>query len=240
MSGLAKYFEEEGLATTLIALVRRQAEEVAPPRALWVSFPLGRPFGEAGDPAFQTRVIRAALALFDRDEGPILEDYPEAMPAPAEEANAWVCPVRFPKPATADRDRPLAPLMAELEGLKPWYALSRERRGRSTVGASGLTPEEALRFLEAWRRGERPESPRSEVTAGDMLRLASEDLKAYYGEAATAQPGRVAGDVLSDWFWHETVLADLLQDLRRVCLAEGEGPIFDVGDFMLVPEAYQR
>ena len=50
MSGLAKYFEEEGLATTLIALVRGQAEAVAPPRALWVSFPLGRPFGVADGP----------------------------------------------------------------------------------------------------------------------------------------------------------------------------------------------
>ena len=117
MSGLAKYFEEEGLATTLIALVRGQAEAVAPPRALWVPFPLGRPFGEAGDPAFQKRVIRAALALFDRDAGPVLEDHGEAMPAA--DAEAWVCPVRFARPAVAAEDRPLAALVAELEGLKP-------------------------------------------------------------------------------------------------------------------------
>ena len=108
------------------------------------------------------------------------------------------------------------------------------------MGASGLAPEEALRFLAAWQRGERPASPRAEVTAEDMLRLASEDLKAYYGEAASAQPGRVAGDALADWFWQETALAGLLHDLREVCLAEGAGPVFDVGDFMLVPEAYRR
>ena len=51
MSGLAKFLEDEGLATTLIALVREQAADVAPPRALWVPFELGRPFGAPDDGA---------------------------------------------------------------------------------------------------------------------------------------------------------------------------------------------
>ena len=51
-----------------------------PPRALWVSFPLGRPLGKPRDSAFQHRVIKAALDLLNRSKGPILEDYPEDAP----------------------------------------------------------------------------------------------------------------------------------------------------------------
>ena len=62
MSALAHYFEEEGLATTAIALVRHHAERIRPPRALWVPFELGRPLGAPDEPDFQKRVLRAALA----------------------------------------------------------------------------------------------------------------------------------------------------------------------------------
>ena len=61
MCGIAYYLESEGIMTTGIALVRENAEALQPPRMLWVSFPLGRPLGKPGDPAFQKRVILGAL-----------------------------------------------------------------------------------------------------------------------------------------------------------------------------------
>ena len=66
MSALGHYLEEEGIATVAIALIRPQAENTKPPRALWVPFELGRPFCPPGDPAFQRRVILAALRLLER------------------------------------------------------------------------------------------------------------------------------------------------------------------------------
>ena len=48
---LAHFFEEEGLPTTQISLIRLHTEITKPPRALWVSFELGRPLGVPGDPA---------------------------------------------------------------------------------------------------------------------------------------------------------------------------------------------
>ena len=65
MSALGHYIEEEGIATVAIALVRPQAERTRPPRALWVPFELGRPFGPPNDPAFQKQVILAALRLLE-------------------------------------------------------------------------------------------------------------------------------------------------------------------------------
>ncbi|PPR23423.1 MAG: hypothetical protein CFH39_00667 [Alphaproteobacteria bacterium MarineAlpha10_Bin2] len=63
MGGLAHYLEEEGLATTQISLIRLHSEKTRPPRALWVPFELGRPFGPPNDVPFQRRVLMATLEL---------------------------------------------------------------------------------------------------------------------------------------------------------------------------------
>ena len=53
MGGLGHYFESEGIASTQISLVRVHTENIKPPRALWVPFELGRPFGVPNDSDFQ-------------------------------------------------------------------------------------------------------------------------------------------------------------------------------------------
>jgi len=63
VSALGHYLEEAGIATVAISLIRPQTEHTKPPRALWVPFELGRPFGPPNDPPFQRRVILAALRL---------------------------------------------------------------------------------------------------------------------------------------------------------------------------------
>ena len=65
MSALGHYLEEEGIATAAISLIRPQTERTKPPRALWVPFELGRPFGPPSDPAFQKRVVVSALRLLE-------------------------------------------------------------------------------------------------------------------------------------------------------------------------------
>ncbi len=88
MSALGHYLEEEGIATVAVVLIRPQAENTKPPRALWVPFELGRPFGPPNDPAFQKRVILAALGMLVEDGGPVRiidfpDDDPRARPDPA-------------------------------------------------------------------------------------------------------------------------------------------------------------
>ena len=87
MGGLAHYLEGDGLATTQISLIREHTERMRPPRALWVSFELGRPLGVPDDAAFQTRVVMAALDLLSAEEGPVLADFPED--APQADDLAW-------------------------------------------------------------------------------------------------------------------------------------------------------
>ena len=108
MGALAHFIETRGVATTQISLVREHTVAMTPPRALWVPFELGRPLGVPGDRAFQTRVLKAALALFEADSGPVLLDYAEEVPRRADSdgvIEGWVCPVRLPPPEAAAGSR---------------------------------------------------------------------------------------------------------------------------------------
>ena len=121
MCAISYYLERDNIMTTGISLVRENAASMAPPRSLWVPFPLGRPLGVANDPDFQHRVIAAALKLFNSTDGPVLEDFPEDAPIRQAES-ALACPVTFIKSATTAtswQDR----LGRELNTLKPWHDL---------------------------------------------------------------------------------------------------------------------
>ena len=199
MCALSYYLEREGLATTGISLVRENTASMQPPRALWVSFALGRPLGVPGDAAFQHSVIAAALELLDRPAGPVLEDYPEDAPAVATEDGA-ACPISFAQPEDDAGDWESA-LRRELAELMPWYDLARRRRGgRTLVAVSTETPEVNARTLgRLLDEGERPTDLR-------WLKRAVEDLKALYLEAMTAQPGRHDAAAVQRQFWQTSRL----------------------------------
>lgn len=72
----AAVFEEHGISTACIALVRSVAERLRAPRALAVPFDFGVPLGAAGDAPQQRRVLQQLIALLDAaGPGPILRDY---------------------------------------------------------------------------------------------------------------------------------------------------------------------
>lgn len=216
-------------------MVREHTEAISPPRALWVGFPLGRPFGLPGDAPFQRRVLRAALDLFDRADGPLLEDYDRDPPAQAGVDGAgWACPVSLAPPPASEDDLAAA-LVRELRSLLPWYELSRERRGRTTVGAGVLDPESAAAFVGGFLDG-RPDNPAPEQPIEEVFKQCVEDLKALYCEAATARPGAAAPDV-GRWLWDETALGRSLLILRRRLLEGTHAGLRSVAEHFLVPRA---
>ena len=203
MSALAHFLETEGLSTTGISLVREHTEAMAPPRSLWVPFPLGRPLGAAGDAAFQHRVIAAALALFDRPEGPVLEDFPEPAPVGGS-SEPWSCPVRFARAAAGDDVAGTA--RAELAELATWHELATRRRGRTGAVTSGLAVEHCLELVvDACETGRTDDVRR--------LKAAVEDLKIHYGEAVTARPGNPPAGAVDAMLWNESALGRLLRRL---------------------------
>jgi len=233
--GLAHYFEDEGIATTLIALVREHAETMRAPRALWVPFELGRPFGSPGEPAFQRRVVADALALLTSTEGPVvLADFPEDAPGPkAEDDTGWVCPVSFPPPP-GDDTGPVASLLHEIDTLAPWYQLSMDRRGRSLVGVSGKTVKEAARFAASYQ----DEIPTDENgrALSQPFKDAFTDVMAYYSEAGTAQPGRHSSGDTQRWFWQDTAAGHLFLDLRAELMNSSDKRLQFIATKVMLPK----
>ena len=209
MSTLAHYLEDEGVATTLIGLVRNHVERVQPPRALWVPFELGRPVGAPNEPAFQRRVLTAALNLLDREDGPvILENFaaqaPNSAPAPG-----WTCPVDLPAPA-AEPDG--ASLKSEIARVAPHFHAA--AAAGSHAGAAGLELDDLATYAARFIDGERPDSPLEGYSTALAFRFVVDDLKAVYLEAAAAG-GSANSKQLHEWFWDNTVLARALIATRK-------------------------
>ena len=175
-----------------------------PPRALWVSFPLGRPLGKPGDAVFQNKVINAALELLHRPAGPVLEDFPEDAPVVDLEESAPVCPVSFSS-IESELDTWEARLLADLAAVKPWHDLSRRRRGRSLVGVSDRTPDENIAAIG--RLLDEDALPLDDLK---WFKHAVEDLKVLYIEAFTAQPGSYDHEAVHEIFWRDSTLGAAL------------------------------
>jgi hypothetical protein len=214
VSALGHYLEEEGIATVSISLIRPQTENTRPPRALWVPFELGRPFGPPSDPAFQRRVVLAALHMLELADGPVvIEDF--ADDDPRERLDPQWRPPLTASPAVDEGAAIADALEREIAQLDEPYRRSVAERGRTTVGLSGLPIADAGRYIAAWLRGENPASPTSEMSAPLTLRFAVDDLKAYCLEAALAGPGKPSSKQLADWLWNETAAGTAIFALRR-------------------------
>ena len=208
---------------------------MGPPRALWVPFILGRPFGVPGDGQFQQRVLRAALRLLEAPAGPVLEDYAEEAPVPrAEETEGMACPVSFDR--KIDADDLGAALAREIEELAPWHDLAAKRRERTTTGLSGMAMDEAARFVASYLKSS-PEPNLSGMNAGETLKIVCDDLRAYYYEAAAAQPGNPDAHAVLHWFWHDTAAGRAFLALQKICLDSADPSLQVLGGNSLVPRA---
>jgi hypothetical protein len=64
-----------------------------------------------------------------------------------------------------------------------------------------------------------------------------EDLKSYYIEGITAQPGQagISSRLLQDWFWGETVAGKVLLELKKTCEASPDKTMNMIGGHFIVP-----
>ena len=209
-----------------------------PPRALWVPFELGRPLGAPENAEFQHRVLRAALDLLQRPAGPILEDFPDDAPSGPESEVPLACPVSFASDPTtlSDAEALLHAFQAEVDGLRNWYDVAVQRRGRTTANTTGMVPQGVADFLATLARGDEPDNPLPEVSLATTVKMASEDLKAYYNESVSAQPGRATDSLsLASWFWGETAAARVLNEIRKHFMSSDDRERQRLGTGLLVP-----
>jgi hypothetical protein len=241
---LAHFIEEQGVPTAGISLIRPHTEIIKPPRALWVPFELGRPMGPPDNAAFQTRVLMALLDLLEAPSGPLIVDFPDDEPASSDEPAVLSCPVIYTRAADDIRvtDKLEAAFRREMTALRPWYDMSLAKRKRTTVGISGIGLEELGDFIYAAAKGKDPENPRKDLPMPLTIKFAAEDLKAYYNEAITSQPGqeKASSQTLRDWFWNETKAGEVLLELKKVCEASQDKVLSMIGAHFIAPHAVAR
>jgi hypothetical protein len=195
------------------------------PRFLWVPFELGRPFGAPREPDFQRRVLRAALALLEREDGPVvLEDFPEDPPvAPEpEDGEVWSCPVSF-RPTHESEPELVRETLAEISQLAPWHEIYVSRAGRAAPSASGLPHAEVVRGLGALAEGQDAPDLATDLPLVEWVRLGCDDVRTWYLEAARGRPGSVAATELNAWLWEQTAFARLIAK-AAVALARSDDP----------------
>jgi hypothetical protein len=234
VSALGHYLEEEGLATVAISLIRPQTENTKPPRALWVPFELGRPFGPPSAAAFQKRVVLAALRMLERGNGPVLiEDFPDDDPRATHDPT-WRPPFGPAAVTAGPADSVAARLEAEILRLQDAHERWVAQHRRTTVGLSGLPIGDCARYIADWLRGRAPPSPREGFSAPLILRFAVDDVKAYCLEAAAAGSAKPSSRQLGDWFWNESATGAAIHVLREALQASDDDRLkLIVANFMV-------
>lgn len=190
---------------------------------------------------FQRRVLLAALELLNVSEGPVLVDFAEESPGGETGSDyapqGWACPVSFASGIRQEEgpEQLRSAFEREIREFRPWYDLSLERRGRSTV--TDFAPEEGSAFLAAYAFDKTTGSPKTGMPLAVALRLAAQDIKAFYLEAVTARPGSASPSSaeLNRWFWTETAAGHVLRAVKEGCVNEDDKTLRKTGAMLLVP-----
>lgn len=184
--------------------MREVTERQRPPRALYCPFPLGRPLGVPRDPAFQHRVLAAALALLGEQRGPVLADFPETVEQALDQPLACAVPL-----SEAAGDEPAA---AEARGLRAAYLRTVARRGSTNVGRLA-GPDEIPGLLGRFADLAAGASPEEVGLGAEALMPGSSDIRAYYEEAALALADHVPAAGQTDaWLYERTAAGQVLRD----------------------------
>lgn len=220
--------------------MREHAEAIRPPRSLWVPFPLGRPLGVPNDPIFQKRVVISALKLLEYPSGPVLKDFPEDLPSivEVESQEGMACPISFS--LDMSKATQLEKVVAEISQLRAWHDLFIKSHGKTATGVAGEVLEDLAKFVFAWAEGKSRNSFRDDIPLLDALRLACDELKAFYSESVQAQPGTHSIESIQDWFWGQTMAGALLFDLHAAMLKSGDKREMFFADNVLVPRRIQH
>ena len=216
---LARSIEEVGIPTVAIVFIKEHAERVKPPRALWVPFPYGYALGEPNDHLQQTEVIMGSLALLVRDDVPVLEEFPANSNLPPQVLQSSMATKSNNGPQNA---------ADEVTALRGYYERwVEENNGRTMVGLSGVPQRQfrgLIHFMQSYL--EDPGTTYSRIPldmdVGRFLRLASDDLKAFYLEARFCQRPEQTDNELHNWFWGQTSMGELLTNIANKLELDGD------------------
>lgn len=211
-----------------LSLVPQQAKKIAPPRVLSVPFILGRPFGSPEDASFQHRVLDAALGLLTQTDSPIFLEFSEEAPEISESLEEWVCPVSFNK---EKEDGLLQNVKNEIALLRPWFEKKKTISGKTSFGISDFDLEDLAPFIHTFFSEEQ-----NSKSDSFRLKLATDDLNAFYLEAALQQPSVSKISAFENWYWNETAAGELVKKVAIHCQKSLDPGLQKTAKLLIVPE----
>jgi hypothetical protein len=220
--------EAAGLSTVALTSNLVMTERIAPPRALWCDFPLGRPLGVPLDVSFQHRVLAAAFSLLSRIDVPVLERYPEVIHDEAEAPLACPLPPRF--------DAGVHPAVDEARAMRPAWERARAAAGGRTQVGRVLSVDDIPDAIEAFVRVAEG-VPWPEAGIPDDPASALMDVRLYYEEVAVGLSDHVpAARAAESWMYRSTATGALMkQVLEQLAVAIPPFPAL----FYVVPWSQQ-
>jgi hypothetical protein len=214
VSTLAHVFEAAGLATVAFGSIRSHIAGVAPPRGLFCDFPLGRPLGRPGDPAFQHRVLDRALDLVETATEPTLAEFPEAIVD--DEVTVLACPL----PARFD---PAAhPAVDEARALRPAFDRAVARFGNRAGTGRAVATDDIPAAVEAFARIADGTPWKQAGVPGVPARVA-QDIRGYYETAALGLADHTPGAwEATRWFLEATHAGRTIRQAQQRIRDAGE------------------
>jgi hypothetical protein len=131
-------------------------------------------------------------------------------------------------------------LTDEVAQLQAWHDVAVRHRGRTTLGVTGLPPSKLADYLSHWLGPQPPQPFRSDITPGDALKQACDELKAFYLEAKSVQPGTHTATSMQDWLWTQTALGRAIVELRDIAANSSEPTVKTAAVMSLIPRAVER
>jgi hypothetical protein len=120
--------------------------------------------------------------------------------------------------------------------LRNWYDIAVAKRERTTVGVSGIDVDKLADFISSFLTDKQPQNPNPDHPLAHALNLATDDLKAFYTEAVTAQPGPAGtSNQLADWFYGQTAAGRLLYAIKDKGIQSDDPYLKIVAGALLIP-----
>ncbi len=153
----------------------------------------------------------------------------------------WACPVDLAPVAVADGPGAelLAAVRAEIALLSPWYdEAARTNQGRHLDGMTELTPEDVAEYLVGFLENQDQPGPIEGEPLVRGLKLAIDDLRHFYYQAALARPGGISDVRIGTWFYGET-MAGRLYLMLRDALKGNPDPALDRFSMLSIVPSHQ-
>ncbi len=112
-----------------------------------------------------------------------------------------------------------------------------QNRKRTTVGISGIEIDSLADYICSFFAGIPEKTVRKDIPTPMLLKLAVDDLKAYYFESISELPNPSPPDseTFANWFWNKTIVAKVVYAIKDVCLSSDNIGLQNVGKMFLIP-----